>query len=250
MPIFRQILSEKLTNQQKTTLREFFNTENGKAYKRISQISNFMGYDNSDDTYEQIRDLYNDYVLEQQRIQRNTRDRFNRAAAKVAKQEHQDRRNLLADFKYIKPIDFDSEEFNNNVLPKLYDIAKKLVGKNIVYIQSSYDGTMVKQSLVEIKSKNFMSIYYDNLRPFFETYENGELINYFDTAVNYVRIVVFDVDTVIPERLQQKFLDGEKHCVIEPIRNIFQQYLANSFGKESQRKFTRTINKLNQFETC
>jgi hypothetical protein len=235
-----------------------------------------MGYDNADDAYSHLIELYNPYVLEQQRIQRNARDRARRVAQRNEQQNREDRRNLLADFIYRKPEhlttnneDITGEQFleyNNNVIPKLHDIAKKLVGKTMVYIQSSFNGQlevnmetgagnvvptneriMFKQQLVEIKSKNFMTIFYDNLIPFFEVYQNGELINMFDRTTS-ARIVVFDVDRVIPERLQQKYLDGEKHCVIEPIRNMFQHYLANSTSKDSQRGFIRTIKKLNEFE--
>jgi hypothetical protein len=273
MATFRQILSEKLNNQQKALLRTFFNEQNGKNYSRINQITNFMGYSSSDDAYEHLRNLYNDYVIEQQRLKRNQRERLARAAAKAAKQDKEDRRNLLVDYKYVQPAYIEDIEdyikrkekleieYNNIVLPKLYEIAKKLVGKKMVYIQTSFNGqiqengsiastnerVLFKNKLIEIKSSNFMSIFYENILPLIQTYVDGIVINMFDYTTN-VRIVVFDVDTIIPERLKQKFLDGERHCVIEPIRNIFQQYLANSTSKESQRKFTRTINKLNEFE--
>lgn len=253
MNTFRQILSTKLSNQQKSTLREFFNVQNGKEYKRISQISNFMGYENADDTYEQIRDLYNDYVVEQQRLRRNERDRAARAAAKIARQEQEDRRNLLADFKYVKSgIDYTPEEWINeyetNVEPKIMEICKKLIGKKMVYIQSSIDGELFKKELVQINGNNANTIKFKNLQPFYQYYEDGEIINLFEKCYDYVRIVVFDVDTLIPERLQQKFLDGEKHCVIEPIRNIFQTYADNSNSKDSKRKFVGIINKLNEYE--
>lgn len=83
MNTFRQITTDVLTNKQKATLRTFFNQQNGKNYSRIGQITNFMGYDNSDDAYERLRDLYNDYVVEQQRLRRNERERLARQAKNI-----------------------------------------------------------------------------------------------------------------------------------------------------------------------
>lgn len=80
MTTFRQITSPVLSNKQKVLLRTFFNEHNGKAYTRISQITNFMGYSSSDDTYEALRDLYNSDILVKQKAQRNQRDRLAREA--------------------------------------------------------------------------------------------------------------------------------------------------------------------------
>ena len=136
----------------------------------------------------------------------------------------------------------------NGIENRLFEMAKQLVGKTMVYIQSSYDGNKFKSGLVEIKSKNYMTIYFDNLRPYFEYYVDGEIVNLFEKCDDYVRIAIFNTDLLVPEKIQQKYLDGVKHCVIEPIRLMFQNYANNATTKDSRRKFTSVINKLNEIE--
>ena len=83
METFRQILSTEISQSQKATLRSFFNVENGKTYSKITQIKHFMGYDNADDAYERLRQLYNPYVLEKQRQRKNEKARALRSEKKI-----------------------------------------------------------------------------------------------------------------------------------------------------------------------
>ena len=261
METFRQILSTEISQSQKATLRSFFNVENGKTYSKITQIKHFMGYDNADDAYERLRQLYNPYVLEKQRQRKNEKARALRSEKKInsvilsnerlakIREEAFEKRSLFVDYRYVQhSFDDWANEFETLVMPNLLGICEKLIGKKMVYIQSSIDGELFMKKLVDIQGKDAFSILYNNLKQFYQYYKDGEIINLFEICKEYVRIAIFDVDVLIPERIEQKFLDGEKHCVIEPIRNMFQTYADNSTSKDSRRKFTSIISKLNEYE--
>ena len=62
---FRKILSAKLSNQQKTLLRSFYNTENAVNLSSITKIRQKTGFDTAEEAYEDLRKLYNEWVDEQ-----------------------------------------------------------------------------------------------------------------------------------------------------------------------------------------
>ena len=257
----RRILTPTLTNKQKKTLREFFNSQNNRNDQRIGRIAEYLGVENP---YEVLRSQYNENVQRQQRenerrqreVTRRTNRmnevfRQNQAAAK-RRDEAFERRSLLTDYRFNQNPRNDWEENGEQLWEPIEDqlrrIARKLVGKRIVYIQSSFDGQPFKKGIVVIDTRNPDTIYWDKLRPFFQVNGSDIIHNIFAQCEDYAKIVVFHTDTVIPERLQKKYLDGEKHCVIEPIRNIFQQYADNSNSKESRRKMLGTVKRLNELE--
>lgn len=154
---------------------------------------------------------------------------------------------LMIDLKH-KTIENDEQEKWESVKDKLIEFSKKLVGKKVVYIQSTQDGEIFRKELTVIKSKNYRTIFWDNIMPFIETYVDGKLINIFYDCETYARIAVFDSETLVPEQITQKYLDGDKHCVIEPLRLTFQEYANNCTTKDSQRKMNGVVKKLTELE--
>ena len=157
---------------------------------------------------------------------------------------------VIIDLKH-KKIDIEDIEGDDKwekIKDKLIESAKKLVGKKMVYIQSSKDGEIFRSSLVIIKSKNYTTIFWDSILPFIQEYVDGEVTNIFYDCDSYARIAIFDSETLVPEQITQKYLDGDKHCVIEPLRLTFLEYANNCTTKDSQRKMNAVVKKLTELE--
>ena len=78
MPAFRQILSDKLSNAQKKTLRDYYNAYHRTNVPSINKIANRMGYNDSNEAYEVLRDLFNEAVIEKQQEKKKTRKAMSR----------------------------------------------------------------------------------------------------------------------------------------------------------------------------
>jgi hypothetical protein len=66
----RKLFSEFLSNKQKKLLRDYYNSENGTAIDNINRITQRMGMQSSQETYELLRDLYNSDVEIRRRRQK------------------------------------------------------------------------------------------------------------------------------------------------------------------------------------
>ena len=85
---FRKITTDKLSNAQKKTLRDYYYTETGKqppinkktgeVETSISKIARQMGLANGDEAYEELRAIYNEWIDEKQKEKKKqTRTAYN-----------------------------------------------------------------------------------------------------------------------------------------------------------------------------
>ena len=93
------ISSDKLNNANKSILRNYFNTENGKQYKSIQQINKDMNSDSSEGTYDKLREMYNQHI----KIQKLKKDFSSNLKNKL--QEQKD--NLRKQYKVRLNIDIE-----------------------------------------------------------------------------------------------------------------------------------------------
>lgn len=237
--MFEKKLGEGLGVKTKALLREFANK------KRMTLPQ-----------YYAALDKYNaevDRLHSEERKEKERTRKLNIRAEQKKKREQE-----KTDLKYTSKIIMDykisdrpnevDEWFNTIIKPVLIKGCEKLVGKKMVYIQTSYDGKIYKNGIMDITSKNFLTIYWNNLSSYIESYIDGEIFNIFDKFSNYARVVIFDTEEIIPERIQQKYLDGEKHCVIEPLRLTFTEYAKNSESIASKKKMEQIVRRLNELE--
>ena len=75
--MFERQLTTFRKTETKQILRDYFNNETGKNFKRITPIIKYFGIDNADDTYEYLLDQYNKEVETRQRQRKNALTRFN-----------------------------------------------------------------------------------------------------------------------------------------------------------------------------
>lgn len=163
------------------------------------------------------------------------------------KQQKIQAQNIIIDLK-LNTLN-EKSNYGNLVQLPLLQVAKKIItNKNkIVYIQTSMDGNVFKSDLLNVDTINATTLYWD-INKFIETYVNGELINIFNNSERYGRIVIFENDKAPSKKILQKYRDGVKHCVIEPIRATFQQYADNCNSKDSKRKMLAVVKKLTEYE--
>lgn len=224
----RKINSLYFSNDQKATLRNFISAQTGRTFRSITDITRYLQTTTSDHTYEVIRNLYNDSIdVERRRIRAES--------ARKARQEKKET-------KQIKVI-FDKKYSNgiNSLNTDLKQVAQKLIGKSSIYIQ--HDG---KNAIIKVNGSDSDAIYWNTLYPYFFQYIDGQIVS---ILKDNSRLVILLSDEIIPLKLQQKYRDGgEKHCVIEPIYNLFMSYANNSVSKESKKKLERTATQIKKYE--
>lgn len=133
------------------------------------------------------------------------------------------------------------------------------IGKKI-YAMSSASGIKFHEVHIDIPNITKKEMY-----KFFDNYLSALIIQYIDGNQEnvfsynpdrdlseeygeYGKISIFIAEEPLPVKIQQSYLDGEKHCVIQPLLNMFQIYADNAITKESKRKLNKTVEKLKEFE--
>lgn len=254
--MFERLLSENLGETAKKTLRAFANrkrmSEEDYLYALEAYNSEVRRRRNIAKQEKKTLNILPAYIeINQEELKQNRKaeQQKNLQRKKENKELLKIKKSVIADFKHNK-VNTDNETglYSSQIENKLLDIAKKLVGKKMVVIQSSNNGEIYFNQLVNIVSNNYRTIFYDNILPAIQTYISGDIYNIFVDGNGYGRITIFDSAELLPEKYSQKYLDGEVHCVINPIRSIFQRYADNSESKESRRKMMSVVNKLNQLE--
>lgn len=82
MERLRQITAEKLNNQQKASLREYFN-KNYINVKNIKQINRILGSQNANESYETLRNEYNKMIVKEQETKKRQADKKRREESKI-----------------------------------------------------------------------------------------------------------------------------------------------------------------------
>ena len=223
----RKINSLYFSNKQKKQLRDYISDVAKREFRSITEISRYFDINSSEYAYEKIRNMYNDAVDVKRREVKAKQARERRAEKKI-------------------PVIWDKTYSNiDTVFEDLKTIANKLVGKDMAYMQ--FNSISEEQSFIfKISSSDPETIFWNILYPSLFKYIDGEITC---ILIPNSRLVVLLSDTIIPKKLQQKYRDGgEKHCVIEPIYNLFMTQAANSVSIESRKKLERTAKQIKKYE--
>lgn len=154
--------------------------------------------------------------------------------------------------------DIQSTELYNQVKTSIVNMLLNNIGKKM-YAISSASGEKFYEISFEVpnETRTKMFRFFDNrLERLITGYSlsTGEQINIFENTKDgqdegeYGKISIFIADEPLPVKLQQSYLDGEEHCVIKPLLNMFQSYADNATTKESKRKLNAVVKKLKEFE--
>lgn len=149
-----------------------------------------------------------------------------------------------------------STELYNEIRTNIVNVLMNNIGKKI-YAMSSASGEKFDEIHIDIPNRNRKEMYHffdNNLEKLIIHYVNGESINIFKHTKDgqdegeYGKISIFIAKEPVPVKLQQSYLDGDKHCVIQPLLNMYQGYADNATTKESKRKLNAVVRKLKEFE--
>lgn len=233
----RKITSINLSNSQKQTLRDAFSKRTGKSFRTITAIRKELGVNTADHAYVILQEQYNDAIDTQRKTERARKAREKRAAVKKIP--------VLMDHTYTKI----KEGLNRNIIDDLNKLSKKLVSVTEFYVQVFGKGYILRNKYTDPES-----IYWDLFQFFFPEgsdpdNRNSRIYEGLQNIGDSTRVVVLLSDTIIPEKLRQKYRDGgEKHCVIQPIYDLFMGYASNSKSDESRKKLERTARQIKKYE--
>jgi len=167
--MFRQILTNKLSNTQKKTLRDFYNANTGNNQPTISKISRQMKLNNGNEAYEYLRELYNEDIEEKQTKNKKEKQKQKRAASQAIKIT--DINNFFNDAILNTP--FIDTTMSNQVSIKfsLSDYSIKTQYEN--FIDVAMDETIEKYKIKSIIKENVMLYYFKSNPIIFQ--QNPEL---------------------------------------------------------------------------
>ncbi len=189
---------------------------------------------------ERERDAARERRLEEIRIARNARRREARAEARL-------RGNVVIDA--IRDGGWGSEDRDELVASWRTGPLQRLVGQRKVYMQIAVDGVIVKQTeeLRDVRGNDVDGIYWEVINPFITEYTDGTEVNrlsHYGYENDYdripettrVRFIVLISDVVPSTKIQQRYLDGEKHCVLEPLAMLWKAMSDNSESPASGKR--------------
>jgi hypothetical protein len=181
-------------------------------------------------------------------------------AAKLALEEEKKNRKrvtVIADIKH-RPIT-DTDAFATDIQDRLIKALDKLVGKKHAYLQVSQSGKIVISKLIDIEGNDGEAIYWNNI--YYNLIQQGGSTNSINVfSHNFtngfkplrksqtVRLVIIESDTVPAERIQQKYRDGDNHCVLEPLYRLYKKIADNSIAESSIKRYTQIANKMKSLE--
>lgn len=234
------------------------------GFKSIQQArKNMTGTDKQ--IYQRLFEEYRDDVNEHNKIVRNQRAKKKRQERELKKQE--ETKNVILNIRH-PPTEESTEEM---IRQQIINAMKKVVDKPVVYLQltytdySRYDVTgeeikekkhIQKSVLINIKEKNFTSIYWYDILPqltFNGIYDGDSILTEFEGEgfrVNFkeFRLVITSDDKIPSEQIIQSFRDGETHCVIEPLYNLWKKMSDNSISPASKTRCLQIANKIKNLE--
>ena len=136
----------------------------------------------------------------------------------------------------------------NNFQP----LCNKLVGQKTVYLHITEKRSKATETepsillrnevsaLIKIKGGDGDAIYWNNFYNILFPYDQHN--------AEGCRIVVALISKIPSEAIKQSFRDGEKHCVIEPLVNLWQSMADRSESDASKKRCTQIANKIRKLE--
>lgn len=196
-------------------------------------------------------------LIEQARIQAE-RLALRRQKAREAYQRRKIQKNVVVDIK--TKVITDRDEYQIQIVEPIITGCEELIGQTHAYIQASQNGVIVVSDLIEIKGNNARTIFWESIYPKISRRVNeggsDEFKNslfsslWFDTKTTLkdVRIVIIKADAIPSEKIKQSFLDGSKHCVIDPLYNLWNMMSENSDSQISAKRCKQIATKIKSLE--
>jgi len=223
MERLRQITSKNLTNLQKTLLKNYFN-ERYANVKNMTELNQILGTSNAKESYEALRNEYNDMIIEKQNKKKKLRE--------------QKQKQLKAD-KYYKE--------NITVVNKdggFYEAVKKFKGKTItITIYDKKGGKIIetRQEEIPTSEKDFINWWKSN--GVWIIWKSSDTTIYTD----YPDAVVYIYEgskKINASKIKQYFKEGNVNCLLKPLFSWAEDCKENSKSNTSKKRYSTIINKL------
>ena len=130
------------------------------------------------------------------------------------------------------------------LLEVLQNDIEKIKDKTGLYMVVSIDGEITHQGSLTLTGKDAVSIYWNSIKPIFYPY-GYEMGN--TTAKEYVRVVIYDRDTAPSKKILQKYREGVKNCVIQPLIEMWSRMRDNSESEGSKARLGQIVRKLEKY---
>ena len=106
-------------------------------------------------------------------------------------------------------------------------------------IEAFYDNKIIINQMIDIKGKDKYKIWHDDIKSLLFTDGN------YDEDGNFIlqekfksfRLVIMIADEIPSKKLQQSFRDGETHCVIQPLYDLWFKYAENAESKSTKIRY-------------
>jgi hypothetical protein len=179
--------------------------------------------------YEYFGEIENDLIIER-----------NKQLKKVKKVIN---KNIIIDETEKALNNISSLQFDTKMINK----CEKLIDKNEIYIQltNKDNGKIIINEIHNIIGKSKGNIWWE-IRKNYLTINGSDgeyLLEQFD-----FRLVIMIADKLPSKKLQQSFRDGAKHCVIQPLYNLWSKYAENAESKASKLRCIQKANKIKKLE--
>ena len=172
-------------------------------------LQNYVGAETFNEALGVMIEGYNNDILKKREDAKKEKEEAKKKRLKII--------NKLVDIRNLDEADF---------MEKIMTSCKKLIGKGEVYLQITLDGKIIKSEMITITKKTAENIFWTDLKEYVYEYVNG--IMTFKLTGNY-RFVITDQTKIPSRKIKQSLKDGNHHCVIEP---LYQMWLSMSENSE------------------
>ena len=239
--MFRQILSNKLSNAQKKTLRDFYNANTGNNQPTISKIARQMKLNNGNEAYEYLRELYNEDIEEKQTKNKKEKQKQKRLTAQK----------VLENTKVYNPFEYQHDDR----LQKFYNLLKNIFLNKTIVLDYVVFGKHYKDVRVEVPDiKEFSKWWNKTGRWLIYTtsgvfiWDDEEIISMYESDDDDMtfKIIIYEANTNFNyKKIKQFFKEGETNCLLTPILNWATNLLENSKTEKTKSRYKTIIKKIN-----
>lgn len=224
-----------------------------KAKRETARANREMVIENERLRQQAIADAEREVRREEARVARNTKRREKTRLARLAREAKAIDSRVVIDIK-TNPIVGDESKL---ILSQIEEACDKLVGLKHAYVQFSINGEIVSSLFIQkLIGGDGSAIFYNNIYRFVIPRGTDSIYNIFNShpdktplnPTDNLRFVILKADELPSVAIQQKFRDGVKHCVLDPLYNLWLSYSKNSESIGSKKRCLQIANSLKKME--
>jgi len=208
---------------------------------------------------EQARIFQQEYIKEQQQLERQRIQRvMEEQRIESERKKEQKRLNYIEGARKRK----EARKVKSNVLIDINGTLTNVLGQielpvkqalaavknhQHVFIQITVNGIIIESKLIEVQGGDAQAIWWNSIYNELFKYEDGVEIQRIQPG-NTFRIVIIRADQVPSEKIKQQYREGEKHCVLQPIYDMFMEYSKASESPSSTKRLAQIATKIKGME--